>query len=176
MICNDIWDQHHMVYMVAGCELRFLRYRDYSRISTMAGVTAQDMAFIQRLQLKRQVGVEAITPPEEAREQAILAKWPVLDTYAACFVAPSFQDGKAMEAFLSTLPRDDRLTIEMWLEKLTDPTPQGVYGAEDLPLIGSIGLQMCKDLDYSTTTLQQALFLFSTFAAADKAQQSTGGL
>lgn len=169
MICKDIWDQHREKYSVAGCELRFLRYRDYVRISAQAGITAMDLAFMGRLGLKRKAGVEAVTPPEEMREQAILAKWPVLETYAACFVQPCMEDGRKLEAWLYSLPRDDRLTLELWLERLTEQTPSGVYGLEDLPLIGAVGLQIAKDLDFSNVTLQQALVLFGTIAAAAQA-------
>jgi len=171
MICRDIWEQHKETHRAAGHELRFLRYKDYCRISEQAGITAQDMAFIGRLKLKRKAEAEAITPPEEAREREILGKWPVMDTYAACVVQPHMADGRQLESWLYTLPSDDRETLLMWLEKLTESNPQGVYGLEDLPLIGAIGLQVSKDLDYQNITLQQAMLLLGTYAAALEASR-----
>lgn len=174
MICKDIWDQHEMRFSAAGCSLRFLRYKDHSRATASAGLTAEDLSFYQRLQLKRKVGVEAVTPTEEVREREIMERWPIMDTYAACFVRPQFDDGDGLRTFLASLPRDDRLTLEMWLEKLTDPMPQGVYGTQDLPVLGALGMQISRTIDYSTVTLQQAMVLFGSLAAAVEAQKQEG--
>jgi hypothetical protein len=176
MICEDLWTQHRRSWLVAGCELRYLRYADHSRAEQAAGLTAADLSFISRLGAIRQTDPDAVTAEDLQREATIMQRWPLLDTYAACFVQPSMSSGRALEAWLSTLPEVDRITLELWLRELTDPTPSGVYGLGDMPAIGALGLRIAQDLDYTTMTLQQGLVLFGMAAkAAQAAKEGSDG-
>lgn len=171
MICSDLWTQHRRTWLVAGCELRFLRYADHSRARTQSGITPADLSYIQRLGAIRQTDPEAITAEDLAQEAAIMQRWPLMDTYAACFVEPLMSSGQQLEAWLASLPEGDRLTLMLWLRELTDPSPAGVYGLDDLPVLGAMGLRVAYDLDYTTMTLQQGLVLFEMAALA---AQETG--
>lgn len=171
MICDDLWTQHRRTWTVAGCELRFLRYADHSRARTASALSAADLSFISRLNAVRQTDPDAVTPEDLQREASIMQRWPVMDTYAACFVQPSFSSGHALEAWMATLSESDQLTLRLWLRELTDPTPTGIYGLDDLPVIGTLGLRIAQDLDYTTMTLQQGLVLYEMAARAAQTSQ-----
>lgn len=169
MICEDLWTQHRRTWLVAGCELRFLRYADHARAERLAGLTAADLSFVSRLAAMRASAPENVTDEDRQREAAIMSRWPLWETYAGCFVQPSLSSGRAAEAFVATLPEADRITLMLWLRELVDPTPTGVYGLEDMPAIGALGLRIAQDLDYTNMTLQQGLVLLEMAAKAAQA-------
>ncbi len=169
MISEDLWTQHRRSWLVAGCELRFLRYADHARAERQAGLTAADLSFVSRLAAMRTSAPENVTDDDLQREATIMQRWPLMDTWAACFVQPYMRDGRALEAWMATLPEVDRITLELWLRELTDPTPSGVYGLGDMPAIGALGLRIAQDLDYTNMTLQQGLVLLEMAAKAAQA-------
>jgi len=173
MIETTLWEQHRQTYRVGGCELRYLRFIDHAKANAKAGITAEDLAFIQRLQAKKVLSPDAYGSREDLqREREIMLRWPVLDTWAACFVYPALEDGDHLKAWLYGLPMEDRVTLKHWLQELTDPTPAGAYGMEYLSVLGAVGLPVAKDLDMTVITLQQALVLFGQAEAALRAQQA----
>jgi hypothetical protein len=172
MIPSTLWEQHRLTFKVAGCELRYLRFVDHAKATAKAGISAEDLAFIQRLGVKKTVDAAAITPAELAREEELMRRFPLLDTWAACFVSPRLEDGDHLKHWLYSLPEDDRTTLKLWLQELADPGLVGTYGAEYLPVIGACGLPIAKDLDFTVITLQQALLLMGQTAAALQQQQA----
>lgn len=56
MLAHNLWDQDSWRGSVAGCELRYLRYVDYLRITEAAGLTAEVMRHCMFLQTKRTLG------------------------------------------------------------------------------------------------------------------------
>jgi len=173
MIDGTLWEQHRRTFKVAGGELRYLRFIDYCRANAKAGLTTEDVAFFQRLQTKAMLspGQEFATKEELQRQQDLMRRWPVLDTWAACFVYPVLEDGAQLTAWLAQLPLDDRITLRLWLQELADPSITGDYGREFLSLIGAVGLPVAKDLDLTVITVQQALALFGQAQAALAALQ-----
>lgn len=176
MIDCTLWEQHRRTFKVAGCELRYLRFIDHQRANVKAGITAEDLAFIQRLQAAKVLSPDAYGSQEDLKREAeIMRRWPLLDTWAACFVHPVLEDGDHLKAWLYQLDPDDRTTLRYWLQELTDPTPTGAYAAEYLPVMGVCGLPAARDLDLSVITLQQAMFLFGQTAAALQARKDAQG-
>jgi hypothetical protein len=171
MISCTLWEQHRRTFKVAGCELRYLRFVDHQKATTQAGITAEDLAFIQRLQAKKALDPAGVLQEEINREASIMNRWPLLDTWAACFVHPVLEDGDHLKAWLYQLDEDDRTTLKYWLQELSDPEIKSAPALEFLPVLGGLGFPVAKDLDMINLTLQQGLLLFGQAAAALQAQK-----
>jgi len=156
---GDIWTQHLARFDVGVGQLRFLRYSDFLRVISAAGITPEDVDAAQRADAVLRTGMP-LTPDEETRVRSILSHIPVQDLRAACVVSPAkVSDGRSLEAWLSSLDQNERRTLDLYLDRLSSAEPEGVYGVAEAFRMGGVGIPIDQGLTFTRITLQQALVI-----------------
>lgn len=112
-----LWDQHRDRWAVGGHTVRRITYCKFAEIT--AGMTAEDMARIGRLNAKREGGTP-LTAEEQDTLTAIAAKWPVDALRGACFVPPVSAQGA--QEIIAQMARRDSEELERILDECITPS------------------------------------------------------
>lgn len=175
MLHDDIWTQHDARYCVGGARMRFLRYSDMLRIMGAAHLSFEDQQALMRLDAKQRAG-DTLSPEEQQRAVIIASKVPTDELRAACVEVPdSVRDGFSLRTWLSSIPPEDRRTVELYLDVLASDQVTGVYGiAEAFGMTGA-GIPIDRGLSFTTMTVQQAVVISRTLEGLKHVNDNGGG-
>ncbi len=136
-----LWDQHRERWTVGSYTVRRVTYCKFRELT--AGISAEDMARIGRLNAKRESGA-TLTQEETDTLAAIASRWPVDDLRGACFVPPV--SGSEARRILEDLPRRSSERLEEILDDCITPNIPQEDCADPVVLslirTGSIGIDV----------------------------------
>lgn len=136
-----LWDQHRERWSAAGYTVRRVTYCKFRELT--AGISAEDMARIGRLNAKRESGA-TLTQEDTEALTAIASKWPVDALRGACFIPPV--SAEECRHILAELPRASSEALEKILDDYITPKMPQEDCLDPLALVlvrtGGLGIDM----------------------------------
>lgn len=136
-----LWDQHRERFKTGTVTARRIPYCKFRELT--AGLSAEDMAKLGRINAKRESGAQ-LTQEETDTLSAIASRWPIDDLRGACLIPP--MDGAGCRELLGSLPRQQSEQLEKVLDEFITPNIPAQDCTDPLALLlvrtGGLGIDI----------------------------------